>query len=407
MFQVHRQDKYTRARTGTITTAHGAIETPAYVMVGTHAAVRCLTKEQLAQTNTQVIIANTYHLWKTLSETGLSEYPGLHKKMDWNHPLMTDSGGFQVFSMGFARVQGVGKLVKVPERAGRENMIEITEDGVYFNDEGQRKYLDAEKSIAIQQKLGADMIIAFDECTSPLHDYEYTKKSLERTHRWAQRSLKAKTSSQILYGVVQGGVFEDLRNASARFIGNMPFDGFAIGGSFGNSFGGTKEDTFRELEWSVPLLPPDRPRHLLGIGRIDDLLFGVERGLDTFDCVVPTREGRHGWIWTLRGKLDITKGIYSADTRPIDEECGCPVCALQHHTRQFLQRLFKEKDPLAGELATLHNVYFFNDFMQKIRKAITEDRFLEFKEKMLNRLRHNSSQPPLSLRGGVDDGSLP
>jgi len=384
MFQIVLQDPHSRARAGVITTAHGTIQTPAYVIVGTHAAVRCLTPQELNQSQTQVIIANTYHLWKTLGDVALERYPGLHQQMDWNRPIMTDSGGFQVFSMGFARAQGVGKLRRPAERSGRENLIEITDDGVYFNDEGQRKYLDAETSIAIQRQLGADMIVAFDECTSPLHDYEYTKQSLERTHQWAKRSLAARTSKQLMYGVVQGGVYEDLRNQSARFIGNLPFDGIAIGGAFGSSFGSTKADTFRELEWSVPYLPPDRPRHLLGIGRIEDLFYGVERGIDTFDCVVPTREARHGWLWTIRGKLDITKGKYRSDHKPIDDDCHCATCSTIGLSRQRLCELFKAKNPLAGEYATIHNVFFYNTLMEKIRESILEDRFLEFKQEVLD-----------------------
>lgn len=391
MFTIIAKDSESRARAGELYTRHGVVKTPAYVIVGTHAAVRAISHEDLKNTKTQIIIANTYHLWRMLGDEGLNRYAGVHNALGWNGATMTDSGGFQVFSLGAAREQGVGKVMpQEGERAiaiAEENLVRITDEGVWFYDNGEELYLDAEKSIDIQQKLGADIIVAFDECTSPLHSYEYTKKSLVRTHAWAARSLKARTSRQFLFGVVQGGAFQDLRQESACVIGAMPFDGYAIGGAFGSSFGSSAHHTFEELDWVVPLLPEDRPRHLLGIGKIVDLFEGVARGIDTFDCVIPTREARHGRLWTLAGPIDIHKGRYADDSAVIDVSCTCPVCAVFKAPRGHIRALFKEKNPESGRLATLHNMYFFNDLMQKIREAILEGRFLEFKTESLRQFR--------------------
>ncbi len=339
MFKLIKRDKNTSARLGVLETPHGSVETPSYVVVGTHAKVRELNSAELEKTKTQIVIANTYHLWRALGDDSLKKYPGLHKEMNWNKPLMTDSGGFQVFSLGFARESGVGKIATSPDvrrlaDVGRlGNSVEITDEGVYFMDGGEECFLDAKKSIWIQERLGADIIFAFDEPTSPLHDHKYTKESLERTHRWAIESIKAKKSNQILYGIVQGGAFEDLRRESAKFIGAKDFGGFAIGGSFGTSFGGSTALTvngskkFRELEWSIPLLPENKPRHLLGIGLIEDLFLGVAQGIDTFDCVVPTREARHGVVYTSAGRLDIKHSAFRDDQSVIDPKCACEVCA--------------------------------------------------------------------------------
>ncbi|MEK7098990.1 MAG: tRNA guanosine(34) transglycosylase Tgt [Patescibacteria group bacterium] len=410
-FEVIVRDPHTRARAGILETPHGTVETPAYVVVGTHAKVRTLDTGDLQKTGIQLIIANTYHLWQTLGEGGLATYPGLHAAMGWSGPLMTDSGGFQVFSMGAMREHSVSK-VGVPVEsifAGHfvkhrmfdkrnENHVHITKDGVMFITEGTlrqrdagtgsmrstsrnvgngtRQWLDAEKSIRIQQQLGADIIFAFDEPTSPLHDYAYTKASLTRTHAWASRSLAARTSGQMMYGIVQGGSFEDLRKESARAISALPFDGFAVGGSYANSYGSTREHTICEVAWVTPLLPEDKPRHLLGIGLIPDIFSAVSAGMDTFDCVVPTREARHGSLWTKKGeRIDIVKGKYRDDKTVLDEQCACMVCAEMKIEKGALHALFKARDPQAGRLATLHNVSFFNALMSRIRAAIKDSTF--------------------------------
>ena len=389
MFKVIKQDQKTSARLGVLETPHGIAETPSYVVVGTHAKVRELDSLELEKTKTQIVIANTYHLWRSLGDDGLKNYAGLHKEMNWNRSLMTDSGGFQVFSLGFARESGVGKISNMTDgtyttNRSDNNLVRITEEGVYFFENGQERFLNAAKSIWIQEKLGADIILAFDEPTSPLHDRKYTKESLARTHRWAVESIKSKKSDQILYGIVQGGRFEDLRRESAKFIGSLEFDGFAIGGSFGASFdAGTLRRSFRELDWIVPFLPQNKPRHLLGIGLIKDLFIGVASGIDTFDCVVPTREARHGVVYTSTGRLDIKRGFFREDNSVLDPECACEVCVVKKITLAQIHEMFKSKNFEAGHLATFHNVYFFNNLMAKIRRAIMDDKFNEFSAKYI------------------------
>lgn len=297
---------------------------------------------------------------------------------------MTDSGGFQVFSMGFQRQTRVGKIEKPgaeDRRAGR-NLVRITEDGVYFQEGGEEIYLDAELSMRIQEQLGADIVFAFDECTSPRHDYEYNKKALGRTHAWAKRSLEAKESRQITYGIVQGGPFEDLRRESARFVGSLPFDGFGIGGAFGSSYGSEKSLTFDELRWTIPFLPEGKPRHLLGIGRVEDIFEAVALGIDTFDCVIPTREARHGSLWTPAGRFNARSGRHENDPAPIQAGCGCAACA-DGLTRSELHMLFKARDARAGRLATIHNIYFFNDMMEKVREAVCAGSLREVRREYL------------------------
>ena len=386
MFEIIKKDKNCRARVGTIKTAHGIIETPAYAIVGTHGEVKCLPTERVAETKTQLVIANTFHLWqdnKAIGKTNLSDLPLVHQLLGQKIPMMTDSGGFQVFSLGFAREHRIGKLVNFftgkenpskhfePER----NLVTIKPEGVYFKiSEDQEEFLGPELSIKIQEALGADIILAFDECTSPLHNYRYTKEAMERTHIWAKICLETKTSkSQLLYGIVQGGEFRDLREASAKFINSLPFDGFAIGGSLGKSRSGA----FDVLRWTIPLLDENKPRHFLGIGNIRDLFEGVESGVDTFDCVVPTREARHGGLWTKKGRIDIKKSVFKDDFGKIDSDCDCPTC--QTISRAELHKRFKTGDRQAGENATLHNVFFFNNLMAEIRKAIKEGKFSELK----------------------------
>lgn len=396
-FEIVARDPFTNARCGRLTTPHGIVETPSYVIVGTHAKVRCLESEDLPLTKTQLIIANTYHMWRTLGDEGLNDFDGLHAAMGWNGPIMTDSGGFQVFSLGFLREHGMrrgGSLVAQDEEIADEhkgkNLVTITESGVSFiaDEEGAaEEYLDAELSIKIQEQLGADIIVAFDEATSPMADYDYTKKAMERTHAWAKRSLDAKQSDQIFYGVVQGGAYEDLRRESAQYIGSMPFDGFAIGSTYGDAYGSTRQKTIDMLSWSLPHLPAGKPRHLFGVGRIEDLFAGVEAGIDTFDCVIPTREARHGRIWTSAGAYDVKKGAAASDAGLLEEGCGCPSCAGDGITRTALHDLFKAGNPLAGRYATMHNVWFFNDLMEKIRDSIKDGSFTNFRDSYLSKLK--------------------
>lgn len=399
-FDISKKDSGSRARAGIIKTAHGLLETPAYVIVGTHARVRTLNPGDLKDAKIQMIIANTYHLWRDLGEEGLNDYQGLHSAMGWEGPIMTDSGGFQVFSLGFLYENNMRRGGLPSDRSNesnKEGLVRVTEAGVYFKpslpgEEGsgsldEEMYLDAETSVKIQEQLGADIIVAFDEPTSPAHDYAYTKQAMGRTHKWAERSLEAHATGQAMYGVVQGGSFEDLRSDSAKIIGKMPFDGFAIGSTYGDAYGGTKAKTVQMVDWSVKNLPENKPRHLFGVGRIDDILSGVEAGIDTFDCVIPTREARHGRIWTERGYLDVLKSVLPDAEGPLDELCMCPACSDPEMSRAELKRLFKNKDPRAGRLATLHNVFFFNNFMDKLRQAIKENQFLDFKKQVLSGLK--------------------
>ena len=402
-FDIKRQDQDTRARTGVLKTAHGIVETPAYVIVGTHAEVRTLSPEDLKEAKIQMIIANTYHLWRDLGDEGLNDYPGLHEAMHFAGPIMTDSGGFQVFSLGFLyendmRRGAGGTNVKKPASPKKE-LVRVTEAGVYFHpvlpgeDElgavniEEEMYLDAETSVKIQEQLDADIIVAFDEPTSPGHDYAHTKQAMERTHRWAERSLEAHITDQAMYGVVQGGAFEDLRKESASVIGKMPFDGFAIGSTYGDAYGGTKAKTAEMVRWAIDNLPKSKPRHLFGVGKMEDILAGVEAGIDTFDCVIPTREARHGRIWTERGHLDIMKSVLPDADGPLDELCMCPVCANPDMSRANLKQLFKDKNLEAGRLATMHNVFFFGNFMARLRQAINENQFGDFKKEVLDKLR--------------------
>lgn len=370
------------ARVGVLTTSHGDVETPSYVIVGTRAKVLCLPSEKLGATKTQIIIANTYHLWRELGEK-LDFSPGLHRIMGWNGPIMTDSGGFQVFSMGFSREHQTGKVVisqsilTSEKNSPKENLVRVTDDGVYFKDGGKEFYLDAEKSIKIQEHLGADIILAFDEPTSPYNDFGYNKIAMERTHSWAKRCLMAKTrADQQIFGIIQGGLFEGLRVESAKFISSLAFDGIAIGGSFG------KDELRKTLSWVTPNLPDDRPRHLLGIGRVEDIFAAVEKGVDTFDCVIPTREARHARLWTKNGAIDIRKGKYENNPVIIEDGCQCPTCST-NTSKGYLRSLFKSKSPRAGGLVTMHNVYFFNNLLEEIRYSIKNGNFTEFKNRFL------------------------
>ncbi|MAF79466.1 tRNA guanosine(34) transglycosylase Tgt [bacterium] len=388
MFKITSKDSSSRARTGILKTPHGEIKTPAYIIVGTHAKVRALKPKDLKKTKTQVVIANTYHLWQTLGDK-LNDFEGLHKKMDWNGPIITDSGGFQVFSLGFAREHRVGKIANIfPDEEEQEhaanlspekNLVHIEKNGVRFKTEKGEEFLGPKESIKIQEQLGADIILAFDECTSPLNNYKYTKEALKRTHAWEKKCLKAKArKDQLLFGIVQGGEYQDLRKESAKYIGGLPFDGLAIGGSLGKS----KKDMWQVVNWTIPLLPEEKPRHLLGIGQIKDLFDGVERGIDMFDCVIPTREARHGRLWTARGHFDIIKGKFTNNSSPLDKTCDCETCKTL--TKKELRERFKSKDKDAARLATIHNIFFFNNLMEQIRDSIQNNTFDKLKQKFLN-----------------------
>ncbi len=369
-FKILYQDEKTKARLGKIKTDHGEIETPAFVAVGTAASVKGLTPEEIFQTKTQMFFVNTFHLHFRPGEKIIKKLGGVHKFANWQGPIISDSGGFQVFSL--AREEKV-KLVK------------ITHEGVEFRSpwDGTKDFLTPEKSIAIQKDLGADIILCLDDCTAYPVTLEKAQASLARTHRWAQESLRAYKklkSVQALYGVVQGSVFKDLRIASAKFISSLPFAGIAIGGV---SVGESKKEMKEVLDWVVPLLPENKPRHLLGVGEIDDIFSLIKAGVDTFDCVMPTRLGRMGRILTKFQNFtyEVTKTKFNEDKQPLDPQCRCYVC--QNFTRAYICHLFRTRELLAYRLATYHNLYFINKLVSQIRQAIRENRLEKLEKEWL------------------------
>lgn len=390
------------ARTGQLHTPHGTIQTPAFVAVGTQATVKGVPPGDVAGAGTQVLFANTYHLYLRPGSDVVAKHGGLHRFMHWDGPIMTDSGGFQVFSLGASIEHGVGKVASIfpgeePDRrvsSGGEGLVTVGEEQVVFKShiDGSTHIFTPEKSIDIQRALGADIVLAFDECTSPLHDHEYTRQSAARTHRWAQRSLDRFHDTraqhgypQALYGIVQGGAFEAIRQHSADVIGAMAFDGIAIGGNLGK----TRSDMYRVLDWTVPRLPDDKPRHLLGIGDVPSLFEAVERGVDTFDCVSPTRNARNGGVLVrfddgerVDGfRLNLRNARFHEDVRPLEEGCDCATCA--SYTRSYLRHLFKANEQLAAHLASVHNLRFMARLCADIRAALQEDTFAELKRSWL------------------------
>jgi len=388
MFSFELQAKEGKARVGRLTTPHGVIATPSFVAVGTQATVRAVSGEDLHRIGTQVIIANAYHLHLHPGEDLIERVGGLHRFMGWKGPLMIDSGGFQIFSLGVGKEHGVGKIAPIfPEghdRGGhfrskkRKSLVKVDEDGVEFISylDGSRHRFTPEYVIEIERKLGADINLVLDECTSPLHDYHYTREAMGRTHRWAERGLEKLRQTphrnQMLMGIVQGGAYRDLREESAAFISDKDFDGYAIGGSLGRS----KEDMHRVLEWAIPLLPADKPRHLLGIGSIDDIFEVVERGIDLFDCVAPTLMASTGTLFLKDAegfRIHILNKRFRDDPLPIDEGCNCYTCS--NYSKAYLRHLFEAKEVLAIRLAAIHNLSFMESLMQSIRDAIKENRY--------------------------------
>lgn len=393
------------ARLAELRTAHGTIQTPAFVAVGTRATVKGVSSEQVQETGTQVLFNNTYHLYLRPGSETVRDLGGLHRFMNWDRPIMTDSGGFQVFSLGAGIEHGVGKVANIfpgetaspGERRGQpgESMVRVTEEGVHFRShiDGSSHFFTPELSIGVQRELGADMILAFDECTSPLHDLEYTRASMDRTHRWAERSMNAFRESgalhgyrQALFGIVQGGAFRELRQASAAFIAGLEFDGIAIGGNLGR----THRDMHDVIDWTVAELPADKPRHLLGIGDVPGVIEGVARGCDTFDCVSPTRNARNGGA--LRRfdddgsrldnfRVNLRAVRYARDERPIDPDCDCHTCS--NYSRGYLRHLLKTGEQLGQQLATIHNLRFMARLMEDIRASLAKGTFQELRRDWL------------------------
>lgn len=354
----------TRARAGVLTTPHGAIETPVFMPVGTNSTVKMITNHHLKETNAQIILGNSYHLYLRAGCELIKKFGGIHGWMNWDKPVLTDSGGFQVFSLSSLR--------------------KITEDGVKFKDlkDGKEHFISPEISMKIQEDIGADIVMAFDECAPYPCEYEAAKRAMERTHRWLERCFKAKTNpKQALFPIVQGAFFDDLRRESAAIISTFDAVGYAIGGV---SVGEPKDIMNYFVEFTAPLLPNNKPRYLMGVGTPEDLLDGVKRGIDMFDCVLPTRNARHGSFFTYEGKKNIKNKQFYDDGRPLDEKCNCYTC--RNHSRAYIRHLYRCGEATAQTLLSIHNVHFLVNFAQEIRRAILEDRFEEFYNEHYDRL---------------------
>jgi queuine tRNA-ribosyltransferase len=359
-FTLLQTDTHSHARLGHIDTPHGEISTPAFAPVGTQATVKALDPRDLDELGAELILGNTYHLYLRPGSDLVAEMGGLHSFMSWDGPILTDSGGFQVFSLAGQR--------------------KITGDGVEFRShiDGSRHVFSPEMVIRVQEQLGADIIMVLDECAEP-GDRAYNEQALARTHAWAQRCQAAQTrSDQALFGIVQGGIFADLRQQSAQFLAGLGFPGYAIGGL---SVGETKEQMHTMLDITTPLLPPDKPRYLMGVGAPEDLLEGVARGIDLFDCVLPTRLARNAALFTRRGRINIRNARFERDGLPIEEGCQCYTC--RHFSRAYLRHLFKVGELLAYRLATIHNVHFMLQLMRDVRQNLAAGHFSTFKEEFL------------------------
>lgn len=363
-FEVKDKSSNTMARTGVFTTGHGDIETPVFMPVGTRATVKAMDVDELKEIHAQIILSNTYHLYLRPGEEIVERAGGLHEFMNWNRPILTDSGGFQVFSL--------------------TDMREITEQGVHFRShiDGSKHFLTPEKSIEIQNALGADVIMAFDECAPYPADYDYIKNSCERTLRWLERCKKAHKNpeKQALFGIVQGGMYKDLREFSARETIKFDLPGYGIGGL---SVGEPREEMIEMLDATTHLLPENKPRYLMGVGTPDYLFEMVEYGVDMADCVLPTRIARNGTVFTHSGNLVVRNAKYKEDFGPLDPDCDCKVC--QNYSRAYIRHLINVNEILGARLLTYHNLYFLTHLMDDIRKSIQEDRFLEFKHEFYSK----------------------
>lgn len=383
-FKILHQDG--NARLGKLTTPHGVIETPNFNPVGTQATVKALGPRELKEIGVQIILANTYHLMLRPGADLIEKLGGLHKFMNWDKPIMTDSGGYQVFSLGIALEHGSSKVVGERKNIEpRPRLNKITEEGVTFQShlDGSKHLLTPEKSIQIQQQLGVDLIVAFDDHESAKHTKAEMISSLELTEKWGLRSLKEHQKNpqgQLLYGVIHGGTYKDLRIRSAKFT-NKHFDAIAVGGIYG-----THQELYQMLGWVIPEFATDKPRHLLGIGEVEDLFSGVEQGMDFFDCVAPTRRARFGSLYILPKNggnpknsftISINQSKYTTDKKPIDPGCGCFTC--QNFSRAYLRHLFMAGEILYHNLATYHNIYYITNLMKMIRTAIQEGKLVKLR----------------------------
>lgn len=367
-FELKKTDDRTRARLGTIHTPHGDVNTPVFMPVGTQATVKAMKPEEVDKLGAEIILGNTYHLYLRPGHDIVREAGGLHKFMNWHKPILTDSGGFQVFSLG--------------------HMRKITEEGVTFRSylDGSKHMLSPEKSMEIQEALGSDIMMAFDECAPPEADYAYVTKSMALTNRWLKRCKdyhymsEDKTERQSLFGIQQGGMFKDLRKESSKFISDMDLPGYSIGGL---SVGEPKEVFLDMMDDCPDMLPKEKPRYLMGVGSPDYLFEGVERGIDMFDCVLPTRIARHGLVMTSHGRVNIKNKQYERDWGPLDPECDCYTC--RNYSRAYLRHLFKSEEILSSMLLSEHNLHFLVNTMKNMREAIKENRFPEYKKEFYDK----------------------
>ncbi len=382
-FEITHQSSTSRARTGCLMTPHGPLETPAFIFCATKAAIKGATPQQMKEAGTQIILSNTYHLMLQPGGSLVEKMGGLHKFMGWDGPMLTDSGGFQIFSLGHGSVASEIKGKRFGGR--RKTLSKISEEGAMFKSylDGSEHLLTPEKSIEVQRQLGADLIVVLDECT-PFHvDKKYTERSMHLSHRWALRSLeefkRGDTGRQALYGIVQGGVYPDLRREAAQFVSDQDFFGHAVGGSLG----ATKDQMHEVVETTMSFLAPERPVHLLGIGGVRDIFNGARHGIDTFDCVHPTRLARHGGAlvradyWYEKGLISgkehitLSNAQFKEDARPIDETCTCHTC--QNFSRAYLYHLLKARELLAVQALTIHNVFYMNRLLKAVRQAIMNE----------------------------------
>jgi queuine tRNA-ribosyltransferase len=367
-YELIKTCKQSGARLGKLHTPHGTFDTPMFMPVGTLATVKTMSPEELKEMGAGVILSNTYHLWLRPGEDIVEEAGGLHRFMNWDQGILTDSGGFQVFSLSDLR--------------------EITEEGVHFRNHlnGDKLFLSPEKSIGIQNSLGSDIMMAFDECPPYPAEYDYMKASVERTSRWAERCLSANQNpdAQALFGIVQGGEFEELRKQSARELTSLDFPGYAVGGL---SVGEPKHVMNEVLDYTTPLLPSNKPRYLMGVGSPDSLIDGAIRGIDMFDCVLPTRIARNGTLMTSEGRLVVRNAKYARDFGPLDPNCDCKVC--RTYSRAYIRHLVKANETFGFRLTTYHNLYFLIKLMESVRQAILEDRLLDFREEYFEKYGFN------------------
>ena len=367
-YELLKTEKNTKARNGILHTNHGSYETPIFMPVGTLANVKTLVPEELKEMHSAVILSNTYHLWLRPGEDIVSKAGGLHKFMNYDGPILTDSGGFQVFSLAKPK--------------------NISEEGVKFKShiDGRELFLTPEKSIGIQNKLDSDIAMSFDECPPASADYKYMKNSIERTLRWAKRGKDVHNNeNQSLFGIIQGGAYEDLRKFSATETVKLDFDGYSIGGVANDNE--SKEDMYKAIDYSIPYIPDDKPRYLMGVGEPVDIIEGVIRGIDMFDCVLPTRIARHGNAFTRDGKMNLRNLKFREDFTPIESDCDCYTC--KHYTRAYIRHLLVANEQLAGRLLSIHNIRFLIRLTEDLREAIKNDNILEYREEFLNRYEKN------------------